>query len=369
MASRDAVIDAIDGLYSAAMGETSWESALDRLTTVLNFSASALTIFEGDQKPLKQLWRNIDEQIRIDYMDHYRHIDPCLMFKHPNERLLYDYRFISESGINRSEYYGWKQKAHGMCYHVGARTGSDTPFLGALTLHRARSQGHADEGEIALFGRVFAHLEQALTVEYRLGLSAAQSGLAVEVLESNRTGIVMLNRAGRVVFVNQAARTMAQLGDGFTLGAEGLTPLRSREDSILKGLIASAHRDPDGPERRGGAMRLPRRSERRDYAAIVSPLSVTTPLFAGLLPTVAVLLTDPDMATAITPAILEDLYGLTPAEIRVAERLATGETPKQTAEALGVNITTVREHLASLFRKTGTARQSDLIRLLLALPM
>jgi DNA-binding CsgD family transcriptional regulator len=45
-----------------------------------------------------------------------------------------------------------------------------------------------------------------------------------------------------------------------------------------------------------------------------------------------------------------------------------GESPEQAAAFLKIKISTARWRLASLYRKTGTRRQTDLLRLLLSIP-
>ena len=52
----------------------------------------------------------------------------------------------------------------------------------------------------------------------------------------------------------------------------------------------------------------------------------------------------------------------------MAERLMKGDTPIEAAGALNIKISTVRWHLSSLFQKTDTGRQSELVRRLLSLP-
>ena len=47
---------------------------------------------------------------------------------------------------------------------------------------------------------------------------------------------------------------------------------------------------------------------------------------------------------------------------------AAGHSIERAAEKLKVKVSTARWHLASLFRKTDTARRSELVRLLLSLP-
>jgi len=56
---------------------------------------------------------------------------------------------------------------------------------------------------------------------------------------------------------------------------------------------------------------------------------------------------------------------LTPAEARLAAALATGATLEQIAAAHRVTEATLRSQLRSIFSKTGTSRQAELVRLAL----
>jgi DNA-binding NarL/FixJ family response regulator len=60
------------------------------------------------------------------------------------------------------------------------------------------------------------------------------------------------------------------------------------------------------------------------------------------------------------------LYGLTGGELRVVLALVPGFGAKEAAEVIGLSETTVRTHLQSVFEKTGTTRQTELIKLLMA---
>lgn len=63
-----------------------------------------------------------------------------------------------------------------------------------------------------------------------------------------------------------------------------------------------------------------------------------------------------------------DLYGVTPAEARVAVLMASGASTGDVACRLNVSIATVRTHLNRLFCKTDTHHQGQLVALLLAGP-
>jgi DNA-binding CsgD family transcriptional regulator len=72
---------------------------------------------------------------------------------------------------------------------------------------------------------------------------------------------------------------------------------------------------------------------------------------------------DPLQQMAVDSELLRSAYRLTRAEVRIATELANGHSVESMAELLGISVHTVRTHLKSLFAKTGTSRQGELIRL------
>jgi DNA-binding CsgD family transcriptional regulator len=116
-------------------------------------------------------------------------------------------------------------------------------------------------------------------------------------------------------------------------------------------------------------MSLPRPSGRRSLAVLVCPLGGATSGDALGRPEVVVFVTDPERRPQLPADILAKLYGLTPAETRLALLLAGGKRLEEAAEELGISTTTARWTLKNLFRKTETDRQADLVRLLLSSPV
>ena len=63
-------------------------------------------------------------------------------------------------------------------------------------------------------------------------------------------------------------------------------------------------------------------------------------------------------------ALLRRLFDLTPAEARLAQALARGDSLEQVAQALNVKRTTARTQLGAIFGKTQTSRQAQLVAIL-----
>jgi DNA-binding CsgD family transcriptional regulator len=74
----------------------------------------------------------------------------------------------------------------------------------------------------------------------------------------------------------------------------------------------------------------------------------------------------PDFATLPEDVRLRAEFGLTKAEARLALRLAEGSSLASAARAFNVKLTTIRSQLQQVFSKTGTARQTELMAMLLS---
>ena len=85
-------------------------------------------------------------------------------------------------------------------------------------------------------------------------------------------------------------------------------------------------------------------------------------------PAVAVLLRDPEERATVTRPDLIAYFGLTPREAALADRLSRGDSLPDASRTLGISHNTGRTHLRNIFRKTATANQGQLLRLILAAP-
>jgi DNA-binding CsgD family transcriptional regulator len=78
----------------------------------------------------------------------------------------------------------------------------------------------------------------------------------------------------------------------------------------------------------------------------------------------ALVLVDLEEAPEPNPSVLQKIFGLTAAEADLAIRVARGDTPAKISKQRETTVSTVRSQLASVFRKTKTTRQADLLSLI-----
>jgi DNA-binding CsgD family transcriptional regulator len=69
----------------------------------------------------------------------------------------------------------------------------------------------------------------------------------------------------------------------------------------------------------------------------------------------------------IHPELLQDTYGLTPAEVRVAMVLLEGSSAREVADYLNVSPHTVRTQLKQIYAKLGVDTRTRFVKLMLGL--
>ena len=179
-------------------------------------------------------------------------------------------------------------------------------------------------------------------------------------------GIALVDGAGRLVHANEAAQAMldsksAVRKDGDVLTARDGKSAADLREAIEKAVGGSTIDLPST----GIAVPLTAADD-RDLAAWVLPLDggLRSKLAAPFAARAAIFLREIGGDAIPFPGeLFVKRYALTPAECRVLMMLVQGMTPREAGDALGISEPTVKTHLQRLFSKTGTDRQSELMRL------
>jgi DNA-binding CsgD family transcriptional regulator len=116
-------------------------------------------------------------------------------------------------------------------------------------------------------------------------------------------------------------------------------------------------------------MTLSRTSDALPLQILVAPLGEQVKWPWGSRRTTAIFAVDPEQSADLQGPTLERLYGLTPAEARMAItfRNVHGDIARA-AEEMGITRDSARQYLKHVFAKTNTHRQPELIELLIELP-
>lgn len=184
-------------------------------------------------------------------------------------------------------------------------------------------------------------------------------------LQAIGPALVLLDRMGRAAFVSRKARALLESGDSLHLMGRYLSAKDPADCAALTALLAATldpHRSRRLPLVR--PVLIPRQT---GGLYRVSALPISSPVcrpVGGRSVGVMIFIRTVQPNTEAVTRVLHLLYGLTPAEIRLALLLNEGRSLADCAHDNGVSIETVRAQLKSIFHKAGLHRQSQLLELL-----
>ena len=245
--------------------------------------------------------------------------------------------------------------------------GPDGKGVGAVAIFRRQGQGPFQEAEFGKADPFVPHLRRALELQRLLGEARRERLALAEAVDRFPNGVLLLDEERQVVIHNQAARRIVDAEDGFRIDGGSPSAVDARDNARLQELIANALDSEPGKElaARGWAT-ISRPSGRREYALVVTPLTVPPVDVVGSNIRLALFLVDPEAGRTASSEVLEGIYDLTHSEAELVRTLASGVSLEQAAKARGVSMNTARSHLKRAFAKTGTARQAELLRLVVA---
>jgi DNA-binding CsgD family transcriptional regulator len=231
--------------------------------------------------------------------------------------------------------------------------------LTVVTVLRAEQAGLVTDAEKQLFTRLMPHVRRAIDIHRRFCGVRLQRDGTLQALDALHVGILLADRSGRVMFANRVAEEILRHGEGITLVRDRLRAARPEDSQRLALLIEGAAKTTRGlGESPGGVLALPT-STGTPITVLVSPC----PRLGLLEPAAFIFISRPMGGLIIDEHHVARQYGLTPAEVNLLRALVDGKRLKGYADDAGITLNTAKTHLKQLFAKTGSERQSDLVRM------
>lgn len=188
-------------------------------------------------------------------------------------------------------------------------------------------------------------------------------------LHVTELGVLMIDRSGQLAFANECGRRILTNEEGVRLDRGALRATLNQDDlrlqTVLNHVVDSSSVE---PQARSDHQRAPVLSLQRRNGEPALVLSVVAPEHRSEEPgdiAAIVFIIDPsaDLDRLIQPIC--QLYALTPVETAIVQRLIAANTIVETASALHIKEHTARAYLKTIFSKTNTHRQTELVLLIL----
>lgn len=272
-----------------------------------------------------------------------------------------DHQRFDEQFVQRSEIYNDFLFKYGVRHQVVGRIGGDARGDEGISFLRPLGASPYGEREFLFLQSVGRHWTRSSQLRQRLQSLEQQQVATSELLERLPYGVAWVTGNGSIDSMSPVAADMLAVADGLRVRDLRLVA----DDTDLDRALAQALKQATVPQGRCGQwLAIGRRRSAAPLLVSVLPTRRDV-LAAGGQPLVLLILQDMGRQQVPRGAVLAKVFGLTPAEGRLAEALLANETIESYAHKAAVSRNTVRTHLANLFAKTGTRRQAELLRMLL----
>jgi DNA-binding CsgD family transcriptional regulator len=369
MATDQILLELIRLLYGAAAGHEQWSAFLNRYAQAVRSPAAALLV----QDVVNQ-HGNITASVGIDpywqqlYDEHYSAtniwtVRGAHLFQ-PGNVVTPEQAHISDREVMATAFYTDYLRPQDFFYSFGGIITRDQSVTSYITSLRSKSAGTYNEAELTLLRTLMPHLQCAMRVHGRVAALEDRLLAANDALDRLPWGVMVVHSDSKVTWMNRCAEAIVLRRDGLLVCSGRLQAASNEESKRLRTTVAAAVQTSDGGLSPGTVLAISRPSGLRPLSLLIAPLPPRSPsTFGG--PAAVVFLSDPEEKPEPSGDVLQRLFGLTRTEARLAVALLQGKTVEEYADEFSVSLNTARTHLKRIFMKTGAARQSELMRLLL----
>jgi DNA-binding CsgD family transcriptional regulator/PAS domain-containing protein len=344
----------------AALDPSRWNAAMEVTSDVTEGAGAALFPIQGRLPFVPQSPRmaaSFESYIRDDWISRDERYRACPIIIRKGVATDFDYTTSNE--MDRHPFFQEFLAPHGLRWFAGVLVAAGDDKW-ALSIQRSILQGPFSPREQKELAKLSPRLSSAAALARALGFSAANTTL--EAFEISGTAIVLFNRLGEPIKLNRQAERM--LGSGIRVSKRRIVAdTRDGTDALDRALHTLIW------TKSGSALLppvvLPRDGRQPLLAYPLRLSSVSANVFAECQ--ALLLLVDPETHHHAPEATMQTAFGLTAAEARLASKLASGQALEKASTMLGIAKETARHHLKSIFAKTNTHRQAELVALMASL--
>jgi DNA-binding CsgD family transcriptional regulator len=365
MAASQGDSDLIAAIYDAIIEPSGWDDVVKRIVEATKSVRGCLLIHQTDAAHVSATC-NVDPFYADAYVQHYHKINPinaAAATIAPGE--VWTATSISQTdSFKASAFYNEFVRPLGTADNICIGLLRRPKGFGVLTVERSPEAIWVEPAEWQLLETLAPHLQRAAAIHDLLSQTRATTDSLGAAVAAAGFGVFLLTGDCRVVFANAKAKAEDLIRRGIGLRYE-----RGRLAAASPALTARLHvlaRRGAQPERGegdiGGTIELCRGENR--LLAHVIPLAAirTVAIFDLDRPAAAVFIVDPAAGLGAQIQHFAARFGLTGAETRVLGEIIGGNGLLAAAARLKITEATARSHAKHVLAKTGTHRQTELIR-------
>ncbi|WP_180076033.1 helix-turn-helix transcriptional regulator [Acinetobacter sp. YH12106] len=349
-------------IYDAALLPALW---LEVIQDIVSYTQSKSAIFTGlDQLnpgydfvythniPNKSLSAYQDERIRV--IDMKLHM-PLWNSIEIGDALSQNCQHYAElPGTDHYIFYEKCLKPTGVCYLAGVLLDRGHYRWAVLGIHRAPEVQPFEQPELDFLRRISIHLRRALQIHRQINLIQQDNLSLYTVLDSLKTGIVLLDQNLCLSYSNPVAQQMIHQSSCLDLDRHNHLKIHPSQQARLDQLLESALLDATTVQAEvGGVLALSDSTGSQLMLTIVpfKKLKNMQPLQADQHQ-IALFMTDKNQHYSLSRAYLQQCYHLSKREFDLCELLINGYKLEDIAEQCGITLSSVRTYFKNIYEKT-----------------
>ena len=303
------------------------------------------------------------------YLAYYERRSPLLAFyrNRPEGRVSALGQIAFSRAYRETEYFLDWVRPQGYGDMIGGHLVQRPDLYSWLCIRRPDQHGPYTAAEVRSAKRIAPHLGRAIRLRARIEAQRGVDRGIRAALENMASGILIVDRCGKVLSANKAAESLLRTNEGLLYSRGNIVCERQQENATLQDAIRAAAQPISLGRSPAAEFPVSRRNGRRPLTVHIVPLS-SVPAWSGFAPSsgvAVVFLVDPEFESQRGIEAVAVAYGLTASERQVLREIFRCAGLVEAAASLGVAVTTARTHLQGIFSKTDTENQAQLVRLVM----
>ncbi|MBR0954057.1 helix-turn-helix transcriptional regulator [Bradyrhizobium canariense] len=369
-ASVEKFSDLIGSVYDCVIAPERWTEVLDQICAEFGFATGALSVASLSNmkavvnavsgSDLAQMAQN-GVGYGADIIELWGGAERIQQY--PLGEPIVQSQAVRQDIISSNRYYREWALPKGLFDAVAVGLVRDRTMVGNAIFSQHESAGRIDDAQVDGLRLLAPHIRRAVTISNLFDMKAVEAATFAATVEALTVGVVLADEDSKIVHTNAAAAAMLAAGDPIVARHGRIAVQSAATTATLQSAVAQAAKDEARLGQKGIGIPIPRQGS--DPLVIhVLPLR-RSHMRSGLIQRAAAALfvTSASGPPRLPYDALNQLYDLTPAEIRIFELICEGHTRDAISSLLGVSVSTVKSHLIHVFEKTGSRRQVDLVRL------
>jgi DNA-binding CsgD family transcriptional regulator len=356
-----ALNDVVSSFYEAAAGHASWEEPLSKAARVMGAHNAVFSVRDPVTRKATFSYGNFgtNHSYVRNFAETYSTLSPFVIAVAvaTEGTVINPIELIGRAEYEKGRFFKEWSEPQGYHDYIGSVLLRQSHAIYTIAFGRTRDRPLFNQVDHDKLAFIVPHATRALQIAERLNTIATDRAELLSTLDSLSTPVILVDMECRMRQVNTAALILFDTLQGLENVKGKLRFANSKTDAEFRDYMVK-------PSSQGIILQSGLDNGMRVHL-LTKRIDKNRKMASALDDRVIVVVDWPKSKIVPIGADLRDKYNLTMAELRVLSLMIDGGSVNSVAHDLGLTPNTIKTHIKSMFAKTDTNRQQDLIRVVL----